>query len=592
MALPSSRLSGLVEKAGTHADDIEKTGARATAKGTERGAAAANEPGGAMDVWSHTAAGAEAASQERPADAWKAAADSPSREWARADSDAMGTSMAAQAADAKKQFEILTGQREPDPGKAGPQGAMGHLGATFDLLTSLEQIISAPLAMLPFPAFPALRVMDMDIGLPHGHTHPPNLVPPAPMVFLPSTGPIIPIPFLSGATRTLINGLPAGRCGDMGLGVWCGGYFPMYEVFLGSSSVWIEGARAGRLLVDVTRHCMFTVPKPTDPPLGPMVGMTITASPNVLVGGVPMPSLLDLAMGAAMEALFKGIAKAAKKAKELRAQRLADEVPAPVNRSSDLPTHPGVDGFDAKRLDDAQMFRRLVHSPFVEGTSAIDRMRHAKSLLDDSAIAVNKMVHDGKIAIRTQDPHLKQKILDDLYYIHANPEGRKTLDRIAKADGVATTIEPVPNGRGMAWPDPQNKNPGAHYYDVDGGKPGNGTDTWVQYDPNKAEGPDCPPDTTLFHELEHAANNAEGVNRSKSIHKTPSGMTYTKKGLPPPASPGEMPGASQLERQDFATSRYTDMEEYRTVQKENRYRALYNQKPRWGHFNMSLKPGS
>jgi RHS repeat-associated protein len=143
--------------------------------------------------------------------------------------------------------------------------------------------------------------------MPHAHAHPPNL-PPPPAIPLPSTGPIIPIPILSGATRTLINGMPAGRCGDLGLGIWCGGYFPMYEVFLGSSSVWIEGARAGRLAVDITKHCILSKPG-GDAPIGAFLGMTMTASTNVLIGGVPMPSLLALAMGALMKALMKGLGK-------------------------------------------------------------------------------------------------------------------------------------------------------------------------------------------------------------------------------------------------------------------------------------------
>lgn len=200
-------------------------------------------------------------------------------------------------------------------------GTVAGVGAVFGILASLEQMISAPLSVLPFPALPAIRVADMDVGLPHAHTHPPNS-PPAPPVPFPSTGPIIPIPFLSGATTTLINGMPAARCGDMGLGIWCGGYFPMYEVFLGPSSVWIEGQRAGRLLVDITRRCLFISPKPSDPPLGPMVGMTIASSPNVLIGGVPMPSLLHMAMGVAIQGLFGCVSTAVKKARALRA---ADE---------------------------------------------------------------------------------------------------------------------------------------------------------------------------------------------------------------------------------------------------------------------------
>jgi uncharacterized Zn-binding protein involved in type VI secretion len=164
--------------------------------------------------------------------------------------------------------------------------------------------------LIPFPALPAIRILDMDIGLPHAHMHPPNLTPPNPVpVPLPSTGPVIPIPILSGASKVMINNMPAARCSDMGLGVWCGGYFPMYEIFLGSSNVWIEGNRAARVGVDITKHCIFTAPKPSDPPVGPMFGSTINCSPNVMIGGVPLPSLTSMAMGKMFKALFKGVGR-------------------------------------------------------------------------------------------------------------------------------------------------------------------------------------------------------------------------------------------------------------------------------------------
>lgn len=99
-----------------------------------------------------------------------------------------------------------------------PQGALAKVGATFGLLTSLEQLISAPFGLIPFPRFPALRILDMDVGLPHLHNHWPNVCPPQPPLPLPSTGPVVPLPILSGASRTLINGMPAARCGDIGLG--------------------------------------------------------------------------------------------------------------------------------------------------------------------------------------------------------------------------------------------------------------------------------------------------------------------------------------------------------------------------------------
>jgi uncharacterized Zn-binding protein involved in type VI secretion len=206
-------------------------------------------------------------------------------------------------------------------GKA--KGALATTGAVFGALTAAEQAISVLASAIPFPAFPAVRVLDFDVGLPHAHNHPPNLIPPAPPVPLPSTGPVIPIPYVSGASSVLINGMPAGRCGDMGMGIWCGGYFPMFEIFLGSSSVWVEGMRAARIGVDITKHCTFSAPKPNDPPMGPMIGTTVSASPDVIVGGVPMPSLAAMAIGAAMKLAFKGLGKAIS---ALRAARVADEL--------------------------------------------------------------------------------------------------------------------------------------------------------------------------------------------------------------------------------------------------------------------------
>ncbi|HEY8504553.1 MAG TPA: PAAR domain-containing protein [Gemmataceae bacterium] len=195
-------------------------------------------------------------------------------------------------------------------GKA--DGALQTVGAAFALMTSAEQLLSAPAAAIPFPAFPALRVGDYDIGLPHAHAHWPN-TPPVPPLMLPSTGPVIPLPFVSGANKTLINGMPAARCGDLGLGVWCGGYVPLYEVFLGSASVWIEGARAARMGVDVTNHCIFSARKgPDDKPLGPFIGFTIMGSPDVIIGGAPMPSLTNIALGAGFRLLFKGAGRVLK----------------------------------------------------------------------------------------------------------------------------------------------------------------------------------------------------------------------------------------------------------------------------------------
>lgn len=213
--------------------------------------------------------------------------------------------------------------------------ALEGFAAAFGTLTALEQMLSAGLSTIPFPALPAVRIMDNAIGLPHAHMHPPNLTPPNPApVPLPCAGPVIPIPLISGAGSVLINNMPAARCGDLGLSVWCGGYFPMYEIFLGSSSVWMEGSRSARLAVDITMHCIFSAPTPTtDLPVGPPMGATATSSFNVIVGGVPMPSLTGMAMGKAFGAVFKGFAKVAGLAKSIG--KVGVEVAEVLSKSAD-----------------------------------------------------------------------------------------------------------------------------------------------------------------------------------------------------------------------------------------------------------------
>jgi len=142
----------------------------------------------------------------------------------------------------------------PNPARA----AQEVLAAPLVAINSVTEKLNYGVAKLTggisraLPSFPAARLwVDMVFGWPHYHMHPPNLTPPAPPIFLPSIGPAI----LSGALNVLINGFPAARCGDVGFGAWCGGYYPLFEVFTGSSNVFIGGARASRMLIDFTRHC-------------------------------------------------------------------------------------------------------------------------------------------------------------------------------------------------------------------------------------------------------------------------------------------------------------------------------------------------
>ncbi|HEX5084340.1 MAG TPA: RHS repeat-associated core domain-containing protein, partial [Blastocatellia bacterium] len=130
--------------------------------------------------------------------------------------------------------------------------AMSVVTAPVDALNlGLARATLAFVQMLP--KFPAARLFgDIVFGWPHAHSHPPNLIPPAPPIPLPSVGPVI----CAGAVSVLINGLPSARTGDLGFGVWCGGFFPIFEVQTGSSHVFIGGARPARMLIDFTRHCM------------------------------------------------------------------------------------------------------------------------------------------------------------------------------------------------------------------------------------------------------------------------------------------------------------------------------------------------
>jgi len=122
-----------------------------------------------------------------------------------------------------------------------------NLGATL-LDTAFAHATAGLAAMLP--AFPAATVGSWHIGIPHGHSHPPSLIPPAPPIPLPSAGVIM----ASCASNVLINGMPAARAGDCGIAPVCFSFAPPFEITTGSSNVFIGGSRAARQF-DVTIHC-------------------------------------------------------------------------------------------------------------------------------------------------------------------------------------------------------------------------------------------------------------------------------------------------------------------------------------------------
>jgi uncharacterized Zn-binding protein involved in type VI secretion len=431
--------------------------------------------------------------------------------------------MAQQAGAIKKQLGQLFHAGDGKPA----EGVLGHVGAAFGVITGIEQLVSMPLSLIPFPALPAVRIMDMDVGLPHGHAHPPN-TPPAPPLMLPSTGPVIPIPFVSGASTVLINGMPAARCGDMGLGIWCGGYFPFYEIFLGSSSVWLEGARAARLGVDITKHCIFSSPKPAKPsdaPIGPMVGFTISASGNVNIGGVPMPSLSSKATGAAFKAAFKGIGKAVGMLKGAlgKGGKLHRAVAVRPVRSN-----PG----------------RYGSTTSVGTTSFVNlkSYQHACQLID-------QLKSSEKLKIKGS-PEFIAKAERDLRLIASSKTGRKMMEDIQSSGKKVILLEGGPSAKAASSGDAA-----LNLEHADGVRPGPGSDSVVKYNPDEWMGPNSPPDTVLAHEMGHARNAAKGEE-------------LTDVGFPDDARKG----------------RWTDGEEMQTIENiENPYRRERGLEERTGH---------
>ncbi len=138
-----------------------------------------------------------------------------------------------------------------NPARLVQRAAAAVVGAA-SLPTDLgDAAVALATAGIHAPGLPAATMGALYVGLPHAHSHPPSLVPPAGPVPLPSVGAVV----LGGCPRVLIRGVPAVRAGDLGLAPTCGGLAPVFEVVTGSSKVFIGGARAARV-GDVCRCCM------------------------------------------------------------------------------------------------------------------------------------------------------------------------------------------------------------------------------------------------------------------------------------------------------------------------------------------------
>lgn len=169
--------------------------------------------------------------------------------------------------------------REPPAPPANParvlqQGignVMATINAPMDMFNEGFAKATAGLAAV-WPTFPAATILSLAVGLPHSHAT-------LPLVVLPVIGAV-----LTGCcVSVLINGLPAARAGDLGLNITClGAPGPGFEIFTGSSKVFIGGARAARMF-DLTKHCW---PPPPRLKVGAAMMKAASAANKVMSGAM------------------------------------------------------------------------------------------------------------------------------------------------------------------------------------------------------------------------------------------------------------------------------------------------------------------
>lgn len=395
-------------------------------------------------------------------------------------------------------FDTVGGAPVASTTLAGGAIALQGAAAGIRWMTEVEQDFSNEInrrlnAVFRPPAFTAmLPWTSVSFGVPHAHMHPPNLTPASagvPTPF-PSAGPVIPIPYLSTASTVFISGAPAVRCGDMGLAIWCGGYFPMFEVFCGSSSVWIEGMRAARAPTDVTSHCMFSSPAPTDPALGCMTGVVLTGAVRETIGGFPMPSLTSLAIAAGCQLAFSVAGRLYRRATAAAyVERLVARRTIRVSGSAEY----------------AALVRRDLETIATtrSGRSQLDRIERSGHHVTIEDLPRVRELPDG--CVRRFD-HNAFARPDTVKGVRWDQPGHPSMfsETGAPGGGSSTTIGHSPDvwvnhngGRSIEW--------------------------WAPDGPNGADGhvmthhrpppPGTASDEILMHELTHSANFAEGRGR-------------------------------------------------------------------------------
>ncbi len=117
--------------------------------------------------------------------------------------------------------------------------AVGLTSLAGNVVDTAGAVVGSALPSIPLP--PACLGLSIHLGLPHLHAPPP--APP-----LLSLGPYIAV----GALNVRVSMLPVLRTGDVGISPTC--LAPPFQVFTGSSTVFVGGHRAARML-DISEHC-------------------------------------------------------------------------------------------------------------------------------------------------------------------------------------------------------------------------------------------------------------------------------------------------------------------------------------------------
>ncbi|CAM2065547.1 PAAR domain-containing protein [Sulfidibacter corallicola] len=182
------------------------------------------------------------------------------------------------------------------PAAPRPEPSARPTNVLHDIANGINKVVTAPAQAVmlvnegfakatnfianALPSFPAATLGSLAIGAPHAHVlHPPSGPPPIPPTPLPSIGNVL----LGTSVQVLVNSKPAARAGDIGLAPTCCGLPPFYEIFTGSSNVFIAGARAARV-TDVTFHCK-PVPSPAAAARGAAAAMQ-KAMKAAMIGGM------------------------------------------------------------------------------------------------------------------------------------------------------------------------------------------------------------------------------------------------------------------------------------------------------------------